>query len=138
MDHRASAQLALRPYVDPRDNRLEVACLLLLLYGYFVSVLPSASSVMDATVSAAQMLLVSYAVYRWDRLRRGRGDADDCAPAAWRAGSEIGDPAVHLSDQQLELGSQQGLRKGLLAHADAASDDTDGANVAIASDAYAH
>jgi hypothetical protein len=61
--------LWLRPYADARDNQLEVACLLLLLYGYFVSVLPGSSSAMDASVSALQLALLVYGAQRWLRHR---------------------------------------------------------------------
>ncbi len=54
--------LWLRPYSDPRDNTLEAVCLTLLMYGYFVSVLPRASDSMGASVSAFQVLLVAYGV----------------------------------------------------------------------------
>jgi hypothetical protein len=62
-----SVQLRLRPYADPRDNSLEVSCLLLLAYGYFVSVLPGATVAMDVSVGALQVVLLGYAVHRWGR-----------------------------------------------------------------------
>jgi hypothetical protein len=63
--------LWLRPYADPRDNQLEVACLMLLLelYGYFVSVLPGTSHGMSASVTTLQVALLAYGAQRWLRQR---------------------------------------------------------------------
>jgi hypothetical protein len=62
-------QLWLRPYADTRDNTLEVACLLLLMYGYFVSVLAGASGTTDTSVKVLQALLLSYGLARWAQSR---------------------------------------------------------------------
>ncbi len=59
----------LRPYADPRDNRLEMACLLLLLYGNFVSVLPESSAGMSASVTVLQVVLLVHGAHRWLRQR---------------------------------------------------------------------
>ncbi len=81
----------LQPYTDPRDNQLEVACTLLLLFGYFVSVLPGSSAAMGTCVTILQCLLIGYCVQRWlqQRLRgeSARGSMDTAA-----ASVELDDP----------------------------------------------
>jgi hypothetical protein len=71
-----AAQLLLQPFVDKRDNRLEMACLVVILYTFFVSVLPNAGFA-DATVAALQAAIVAYALYRFVAARRS--DADGTA-----------------------------------------------------------
>ncbi len=62
-------QVMTHPYEDERDNRLELCCVALLLYGYFVSVLPGASSSMETSVLLLQLALGAYALQRWVRAR---------------------------------------------------------------------
>jgi hypothetical protein len=57
-------QFWLRPYHDVRDNQLEVACILLLLYDYFVSLLPGATRSVEVTVTVFQSLLIAYVCTR--------------------------------------------------------------------------
>jgi hypothetical protein len=90
-------QLLLSPYKDPRDNYLEVACLLLLLYGYFVSVLPGASTGMSTSVVVLQVLLVVYGAFRWARRRLN----------ARRAASRNGTRTVSASALSVELLSSE-------------------------------
>jgi hypothetical protein len=78
--------LWLQPYTQPRDNQLEVACLLLLLYGYFVSVLSGSSVVVDASVAVLQGLLLAYGARRWLRERFGSASG----PAASRPRDDLG------------------------------------------------
>jgi hypothetical protein len=63
-----------------------VACLLLLLYGYFVSVLPRASSGMDASVFALQAALVVYGAQRWLRHRLAKAPAASGATTSGSGG----------------------------------------------------
>jgi hypothetical protein len=76
--------LRLRPYADPRDNQLEVACLLLLMYGYFVSALPGSSAGMGASVTVLQVALLLYGAQRWLRQRLAQRPSSAHADAAER------------------------------------------------------
>ncbi len=107
--------LWLRPYADARDNQLEMACLLLLLYGYFASVLPESSVHASVLVFALQAVLLVYGAQRWLRQRldskpqgaasddalehRGSGDGDG---GAGLTGSEA-DSAPELDDDGAPL-----------------------------------
>jgi hypothetical protein len=81
-------QLWLRPYADPRDNTLEVCCIGLLLYAYFLSVLRHAPAVASTSVSVLEVALAAYAVYRWchgkcrHRLQSSRGPAHELVISA--------------------------------------------------------
>jgi hypothetical protein len=102
------AQLALslwlRPYADTCDNQLEVACLLLLAYGYFVSVLPGSSSGMDASVTALQAALVVYGAQRWLRQRLSSIDpASSSAITESRASGDVGPRRVSDPDSPLDV-----------------------------------
>jgi uncharacterized protein YhhL (DUF1145 family) len=57
-------QILARPYAAERDNSLETVCLLVLLGGYFVSVLPGATVAMQACVTAAKFALAVFGVWR--------------------------------------------------------------------------
>jgi hypothetical protein len=86
--------MRLRPYADPRDNQLEVACLLLLMYGYFVSALPGSSAAMGASVTVLQVALLVYGAQRWLRQRLAQrpssahADAAERTSGGGRAGSD--------------------------------------------------
>jgi hypothetical protein len=62
-------QIWLQPYADVRDNVLEIAALLLLIYAYFVSVLPGGAGNLGPSVTAGEVAVVSYGAYRWLRYR---------------------------------------------------------------------
>ncbi len=57
-------QVSLRPYADRRDNRLEVACLLLLIFGYFTSLLPGHARTANALVVSGKALVFAYGLWR--------------------------------------------------------------------------
>ncbi len=84
-------QVWLQPYAEPRDNRLELACVLLLAYGYFVSVLPGSSPAMDGSVTALQALLLVSGAHR---LWRSVAASVEGAPIS--ADSEMTAPLMHM------------------------------------------
>jgi hypothetical protein len=97
-------QLYVRPYQAAVDNRLQVACLLLLMYGYFVSVLPGSSVAVDASVTVLQCLLAGHAVARWwlrpTELRRSLtlDSASDGASGDRQPSNELAVPLMPLED----------------------------------------
>jgi hypothetical protein len=60
------AQIVCQPYASSRDNRLELVCLLVLLYGYFASVLAGVapSAAVDASAMASKAAVVAYGLWR--------------------------------------------------------------------------
>jgi hypothetical protein len=58
--------MVVRPYRRARDNRLEMVCLLVLLYAYFASVLVGAApnSGVDVSVVVAEFAIVAYGLWR--------------------------------------------------------------------------
>jgi hypothetical protein len=57
--------LWLRPYAHAGDNQLETACIVLLLYGYFISVLPGSPAAAHTSVTLFEAALVAYWAWRW-------------------------------------------------------------------------
>jgi hypothetical protein len=87
-------------YAEARDNGLEVACLLLLLYGYFVSTLPDASDAMLASVTTLQVALVGYGLYCWGRDRAAHSaNASAPAPASDELGVALLQPEADGEDR---------------------------------------
>jgi hypothetical protein len=73
-------QLWLRPYRNPDDNRLDIASILLLQFGYFVSVLPGAATATEVAVSLLEGALVIYGLQRaWRHLRSLQPRSDESA-----------------------------------------------------------
>jgi hypothetical protein len=96
-----AGQLWLRPYTHTSDNNLEAACVLLLLYGYFVSVLPGSSVARDVSVVVLEAAVIVYGVRRWlvQRLQRA-GSEDDPIETHSTASTEQGTPFVELSGSE--------------------------------------
>ncbi len=61
-----AVQIGVHPYVSEDNNRLQLACLLLLLYAYFVSIMPGSSTgqALSATVVVLKLLLLLYGMWR--------------------------------------------------------------------------
>ncbi len=106
--------MLVRPYRHGRDNRLEVVCILVLLYSNFASVLEGthANGGLDWSVFAAQISIVAFGLWR------------AVAPGVkkWMA---------------RRAGGEHGLELPLLEQADAAGDSTEGRGVQTSTDAPA-
>jgi hypothetical protein len=71
-------QFWLRPYKDPRDNRLETASIATLLCAYFVSSLRSRPAGVGPSITVLEAGLLLYVSWRWAR-RRYRHHAQSAA-----------------------------------------------------------
>jgi hypothetical protein len=95
--------LWLRPYADARDNQLEVACLLLLMYGYFASVLPESSVDASILVFALQAALLVYGAQRWLRQRlHSKPEGAASGDALEHRGGSDGDGGDGLTDSEAD------------------------------------